>query len=257
MIHMSRSACWVWLLGLALAEAADELAFVGACTSDKEGDLGHEACYGWCSASQAADHCPWCKCKGCVWCASNGGTGDALSAGPTQECQSAIADDVSYEDCQDFCSVAAKETHCQMCKCRACGFCDNTCTSTFEDDSHEEMCEPWCSTDYFAEHCQRCKCKGCQFCKEGPPCSSDVPDDSSFAMCEPFCDAGFASSHCGMCKCRSCGFCSEGTSPAGQQLALASCNSGVEGDVSVETCEAFCDAGSKDTPYMFTGQAHI
>ena len=30
----------------------------------KEGDLDHEACYGWCSASQAADHCPWCKCNG-------------------------------------------------------------------------------------------------------------------------------------------------------------------------------------------------
>ena len=117
---MSRSACCVWLLGLALAEAADDGDLVvGVCTSDKEGDLGHEACYGWCSASQAADHCPWCKCKGCVWCASNGGASDALSAGPTQECQSAIADDVSYEDCQDFCSVSAKETHCQMCKCRA------------------------------------------------------------------------------------------------------------------------------------------
>ena len=247
--YMSRSARCVWLLGLALAQAADDGAFVGACTSDKEGDLGHEACYGWCSASQAADHCPWCKCKGCVWCASNGGASDALSAGPTQECQSSIADDVSYEDCQDFCSVSAKETHCQSCKCRACGFCDDTCTSAFEDDGHEETCEPWCSTDYFGEHCQRCKCKGCAFCKDGPPCSSDVPDDSSFAMCEPFCDAGFASSHCGMCKCRSCDFCAatsvEGTSSAGQ-LAMATCNSGVEGDVSVESCEAFCDAGSKD-----------
>ena len=141
------SARCVWLLYFALAEAADDGIFVVACPSDEDGDTDYEACFGWCSASQAADHCPWCKCKGCGWCASKGGASDALSTGPTQECQSAIADDVSYEDCQDFCSVSAKDTHCQSCKCRACGFCDATCTSVFAEDGHGATCEPWCSKD--------------------------------------------------------------------------------------------------------------
>lgn len=240
---MPPSVRCIGLIGLALAVAAEDDTYVRGCASDKSGDISHEACYGWCSASQAADHCPWCKCKGCVWCAAKGGVSDALSAGPTQECQSTVADDTSYEDCQDFCSVSSAESHCQFCKCRACGFCDATCTSAFEDDGHEATCEPWCSADYFGEHCQRCKCKACSFCKTGPPCTSNVPDDSTFEQCEAFCDPSFASSHCSMCKCKSCDFCAAGN--AVQETAT--CNSGVEGDASVEMCEPFCDAGSKDT----------
>ena len=171
-----------------------------------------------------------------------------MQAAAEGECQSDQPDDTSYADCQTFCSAASKDSHCKLCKCRACGFCDNTCSSSFEDDGGVEACESWCSADFFGDHCQRCKCKGCGFCKAGPPCSSNVPEDSSYKMCEPFCDSQFASSHCSMCKCQQCDFCTAASVPGVGTPAVAStCTSGIEGDVDHETCEAFCDPASKDT----------
>ena len=36
---------------------------VQACSSDADGDVDFQACFGWCLASQAADHCKWCKVR--------------------------------------------------------------------------------------------------------------------------------------------------------------------------------------------------
>ena len=36
---------------------------VSVCESDKEGDSNYEACFGWCDATQAVDHCQWCKVR--------------------------------------------------------------------------------------------------------------------------------------------------------------------------------------------------
>ena len=55
------------LLALALSPT---LAVV-PCSSDKPDDVDTEGCYGWCSAAFAADHCGWCRCKGCNFCRSS------------------------------------------------------------------------------------------------------------------------------------------------------------------------------------------
>lgn len=38
---------------------------IAACFSSEghEDDVSYEACFGWCSASQATDHCGWCKVR--------------------------------------------------------------------------------------------------------------------------------------------------------------------------------------------------
>ena len=38
----------------------------GACSSTQPGDVDEASCAGWCQAEQAAEHCRWCKCRGCL-----------------------------------------------------------------------------------------------------------------------------------------------------------------------------------------------
>ena len=72
---------------------------------------------------------------------------------------------MAYKDCQPFCSAAFRDDHCEVCKCKACGFC--ACSSDQPGDSTEEMCEPWCSAEFEESHCAACKCRACSFCKQG------------------------------------------------------------------------------------------
>ena len=141
------------------------------------------------------------------------GSGDGTGADESSVCQSSIADDVSYKDCQPFCSPAFRDDHCAACKCRACHFCG--CSSELADDSPDERCESWCSADFEDAHCAACKCKGCQFCRMGKACTPADESDSNTESCDAFCDAKFASSHCNQCKCKRCGFCRPGGAHGG------------------------------------------
>lgn len=141
------------------------------------------------------------------------GSGDGTGADESSVCQSSIADDVSYKDCQPFCSPAFRDDHCAACKCRACHFCG--CSSELADDSPDERCESWCSADFEDAHCAACKCKGCQFCRMGKACTPADESDSNTESCDAFCDAKFASSHCNQCKCKRCGFCKPGGAHGG------------------------------------------
>ena len=174
--HMPHSRSWCSLMlllavgsGIVRGDTAE-----APCTSSLAGDVGLSSCYGWCEAAQAADHCKWCMCSGCSWCtASRGGPGAGQLAGvsvaagaaevSTGVCSSEFSDDVAYRDCQDFCAAESYETHCALCKCKACSFC--SCSSEFADDSDEQQCQSWCSAEFYDDHCKRCKCKGCGFCK--------------------------------------------------------------------------------------------
>ena len=95
------------LLALALSPT---LAVV-PCSSDKPDDVDTEGCYGWCSAAFAADHCGWCRCKGCNFCRSS-----QPSLAPVGEAESTCASDVegdaAHADCQTFCSPQFASDHC-------------------------------------------------------------------------------------------------------------------------------------------------
>ena len=222
-----------------------------ACTSEQEDDAPHEACYGWCAATAANDHCKWCKCRGCGWCdrVADGITSSSGSEGSIQQssassvatangavCSSDVEDDVAYADCQPFCSESEWRSHCGMCKCKGCRFC--SCSSQYEDDSTERQCQAWCSDEYYHDHCSRCKCQGCDFCAHGPTCTPSQPDDSQYEQCDAFCSTEFASTHCSLCKCKGCDFCKE---PSHE----ATCTSGIKGDADHEMCEDFCDPANR------------
>ena len=218
-----------------------------ACASDHEDDLPHEACYGWCVATAATEHCGWCKCRGCNWCdAASSLSGSSASSSTAVApagvsgavCSSDAEDDVSYADCQPFCTESEWRSHCGICKCKGCHFC--SCSSTYDDDSTERQCQAWCSDEYYDDHCGRCKCQGCDFCAHGRPCTPAQSDDSSYEQCESFCAIEFSSTHCGLCKCKDCDFCK---APA--ESPVATCSSGVIGDVDREICEDFCDPANR------------
>ena len=159
---------------LLVVQTVAEVPTVHVCKSEHEGDSIFESCFGWCSATQSADHCQWCKvcpvqsrahprlasahsssvvplpsqCHGCSWCTSaveeDRDASPALSfasSSTSEACISAIDGDVTYRDCQAFCTATESRTHCEMCKCKACSFCSSSCTSVFEDDSADTQCQ--------------------------------------------------------------------------------------------------------------------
>ena len=159
------------LLLVHFAEAADSPS-AAVCSSEHASDSSTAGCFGWCSPAYQADHCTYCKCKGCAFCKDGAAAPAAAVAASAStavdtaaQCSSDNPGDASYKDCQPFCTAAYANDHCPLCKCKACGFCK--CTSAFEDDSDEEQCQDWCDEAFFEDHCGRCKCKGCKFCRQG------------------------------------------------------------------------------------------
>lgn len=190
----------------------------GACTPTSADDSDTERCETFCDVKFSQSHCSLCKCKHCGFCraavatsAAGSLTGSSASGAPAvggAKCQSDAPIgvwDTDVEKCEDFCDVKQAESHCKLCKCKACDLCH--CQSSFADDSIEELCEPWCSLTQWTSHCQRCKCKGCGFCKEGVACKKADAADSEVEKCEPFCNKMFSSTHCDLCKCKGCSFC--------------------------------------------------
>ena len=51
--------------GLPPAAAQNDVTTIAACSPspDHDGDVAYDACFGWCSPSQAEDHCTWCKVR--------------------------------------------------------------------------------------------------------------------------------------------------------------------------------------------------
>ena len=50
----------------AAVEAEEESEAAARCESHMAGDVPHATCEPWCSVQSAADHCQWCKCRGCA-----------------------------------------------------------------------------------------------------------------------------------------------------------------------------------------------
>ena len=58
---MGRGAVLALWFQLAVAVAQGDTVAACSSTADHSDDVSYEACFGWCTASQAADHCSWCK----------------------------------------------------------------------------------------------------------------------------------------------------------------------------------------------------
>ncbi len=260
-----------------------------SCPTAHEGDSASPGCYGWCSPIFAAEHCGWCACKGCGWCeaAASGNTGSSSGAGGGAEdaCHSGHEGDIAFRDCAAFCSSQYKTDHCDLCKCKACGFC--ACESDVEGDSSEELCESWCALEFRDSHCSQCKCKACQMCRAAPAlapsahaapekCAPVDTDDVSVFDCQTFCSPTYKHDHCARCQCQQCEWCACSSSHAGDakhatcapwcDIAFhrthcewcacqgcswcregVPCDSFLPDDARVETCEDFCDPYFKDS----------
>ena len=121
----------------------------GECFSTHEGDVSQAICSGWCEVAKAADHCSWCKCRGCQRLADACSLTETesgrsimermsapqqaqqqqqhvsmpMAAAPvaqTGPCNSSQPDDISVADCAGWCRVEEAEMHCRWCRCRGC-----------------------------------------------------------------------------------------------------------------------------------------
>ena len=112
---------------------------------------------------------------------------------PPPACKSKLVWDTKFEECQTFCNPREGSTHCQQCKCKACGFCQalsqsehesapggGECSSAFVADSAVAGCAAWCNKpDHpfiaaFDGACEFCACRSCTLCRSAAS-GGDVP----------------------------------------------------------------------------------
>ena len=102
-----------------------------------------------CDARRAADFCPLCMCRNCPFCEHDGSVSAAKpkeQLGPDGACTPANEKDTDKAECQAFCSAENKGKHCELCKCKGCGWCDNfqPCSSGKKGDTKWVECQPDC-----------------------------------------------------------------------------------------------------------------
>mmetsp|Transcript_34966 Transcript_34966/g.111306 ORF Transcript_34966/g.111306 Transcript_34966/m.111306 type:complete len:227 (+) Transcript_34966:153-833(+) len=112
----------------ALAEAANSSS--QACSSGLTGDTAFTTCGSFCKEDKRANHCRFCKCRGCPYCPA------ALEAntdkGKHTPCSTGLTGDFPYRACASFCKIARASTHCAWCKCSDCPFCLAKLTQTVQ-----------------------------------------------------------------------------------------------------------------------------
>ena len=81
----------------------------------------HLSLTAYASHAQATNHCRFCKCRGCPYCASV--LRSNREQGKHTPCKSENAGDFNYRACAPFCSVEKAEGHCDFCKCSDCPYC--------------------------------------------------------------------------------------------------------------------------------------
>lgn len=187
--HVQRQSCEPWCTKAncrADACAGCELCLqdVGervACHSGEKNDGAFEDCASWCSQGHASEHCKLCSCRACTYC----GHASSRIRETGQACTAASADDSSTMRCELFCRETHLDQHCDLCKCKACGFCPARFDTKLACPFHSASLSAAAAT-------------------HGSPVGVD---DSSTLKCEPFCAMAHATAHCKMCKCAACAFC--------------------------------------------------
>jgi len=103
----------------------------GTCSSGLSGDTNEVGCAAFCKADKASNHCRFCKCRTCGFCASLLSASRAAAPGSTAPgsaalhlpCKSKETGDFSYKTCAPFCQAGKAGAHCLYCKCADCHYC--------------------------------------------------------------------------------------------------------------------------------------
>lgn len=168
----------------------ESLGDVIACDSDMPNDMSYEECAKWCNAGHSSEHCKFCACRACTYCEHASG----LVRESGKPCPPQQEGDSETMRCESFCRESHRDTHCDVCKCKACPFCPLrldtgvTCplapagaralprsdaalgvSVNADEDSATLRCEPFCSLANVATHCLLCKCAACSFCAAAAP----------------------------------------------------------------------------------------
>ena len=93
-----------------------------AATSTRPLDSKIAQCEPWCASND--EHLRWCKCRSCSFARERLEQGSACSyTEDTTPCHSSEANDLPFESCSKWCKETYADAHCNMCACKACGFC--------------------------------------------------------------------------------------------------------------------------------------
>jgi len=129
------------------------------CNSPMPGDFRYEGCGAFCKTDKAQNHCKFCKCRACTFCASSKATGTSTLAAQGQAkavkkkksgavrevasasalgasvadakvtCISGLKGDFNFQTCGAFCKPSKATNHCKFCKCKSCTFCGGSVRS--------------------------------------------------------------------------------------------------------------------------------
>lgn len=184
-------------------------------------DCSSEACAG-CSLCAGHSHTktcePWCNqancrkdaCVGCDYCED---------VGDRTPCSSGERNDVAFEECSTWCSETHSSTHCKMCACRSCMFCERAsgqlretgkpCPPSNDGDASTMRCEPFCRQSHADEHCTRVgMVEPCCF---PPLAASGTLSRACYVLrcCTTPCafEPHSRMSAGDLCKCKACAFC--------------------------------------------------
>jgi len=134
------------------------------CTSSLPGDYRYEGCGAFCKPEKAQNHCKFCKCRACNFCAS--AKAAAASAVPVPS-----ATQVSPEPPLKKKKKKRKlegSSDAAMANANAPPAGSSTtkkaCASGMPGDFAYETCGGFCKPAKAANHCKFCKCKSCTFC---------------------------------------------------------------------------------------------
>lgn len=92
-----------------------------ACSSGLTGDTETISCSPFCDGNKASNHCKFCKCRGCPYCAAALKTN--ANSGKRTPCRTELTGDFPYRTCAAFCKTTRASDHCGFCKCSDCPFC--------------------------------------------------------------------------------------------------------------------------------------
>jgi hypothetical protein len=155
----------------------------GACYSIMPGDARETGCEAWCDAGSAADHCKWCKCRGCPAMAD--ACAPVVREIERQAEQRAVmlAECGELLDCKSWCNLG----NCGNCACAACERCGpipqlpmtetgsvmptRSITAAAATQTQTAGCHGWCVQGSIAGMpwkviCASSKCLACSVCKQ-------------------------------------------------------------------------------------------
>jgi len=207
-------ASWLLLILCAPYSAAART----RCKTDLVGDYAYEACGAFCKPEKKQNHCKFCKCRACQFCAG--------TPPPEPLAPKALPKPVATDD-QSAAPAEVPKLPAPRKKKKRTRQMD-----TAAAPSPAELPQP------------AAKSATKSVAKAKTKCSSGIKGDYQFETCGGFCKEAKSTNHCKFCKCRTCSFCSAPAAGGQSSSAESSATPRIAPPVDAPPSEAVSPAAS-------------